>query len=127
MNNIIKTYLNYSVYRESVLQSRESFLAWNEHYPKEKVITSPGKPLPIEIQKTAFFLGIYKLYRFIFYVMLIGLEIMSKKGQVIINEIIEDGAAFNDGFLQVKYCIISTMMLVIHAINFVAWFYYSKG
>ena len=35
--------------------------------------------------------------------MYIGLEIMSKKGKVIINEIIEDGAAFNDGFLQVKY------------------------
>ena len=49
---------------------------------------------------------------------LIGLEIISKKGKVIINEIVEDGAAFNDGFLQVKYCIISTMVSVILAINF---------
>lgn len=46
---------------------------------------------------------------------LIGLEIISKKGKVIINEIVEDGAAFNDGFLQVKYC---TMVSVILAINF---------
>lgn len=82
--------------RDSVLQSRESFLAWNENYPasatvngggkKEKIqeeeeeeeqekedmkppdppppayaeIESPGKPLLIDIQKTAFFLGQYE-------------------------------------------------------------------
>ena len=81
-------------FRDSVLQSRESFLAWNENYPaatptngvkdeetkrpdddKEVKkpssaaappplqdppsgnIESPGKPLLIDIQKTAFFLG----------------------------------------------------------------------
>lgn len=84
--------------RDSALQSRESFLAWNENYPasatangggkKEKIqeeeeeeeeeqekedmkppdppppayaeIESPGKPLLIDIQKTAFFLGQYE-------------------------------------------------------------------
>lgn len=69
------------------MQSRESFLAWNENYPvRDKVqttesrkngkeqkstnnekeeplpiptekIISPGKPLSIVIEKTAFFLG----------------------------------------------------------------------
>jgi hypothetical protein len=51
------------------VQSRESFLAWNENYPENNnddknteestpAVDSPGKPLSVVIEKSAFFLGI---------------------------------------------------------------------